>query len=113
MQCYISWESNTQDTRCHTIIASDEGVSISVLELALHILLQAAKRSIVTAGQIQLLQGSTATYLCLFHGNIHIPVQASKNPCKGKQESLQRHGYEVILTQMHAYCCTSIVDAGI
>jgi len=53
-RCYISWEDNLQDKRCHTIIASDEGIPISVLELALHVFLQAAKCSILTAGPYNL-----------------------------------------------------------
>ena len=54
MRCYNGLGNNKQDTRCHTIIASDEGIPISVLELALHVFLQAAKCSIVTAGPYNL-----------------------------------------------------------
>jgi hypothetical protein len=54
MRCYISWEDNMQHKRCRTIIASDEGISISVLELALHVFLQAAKCGIVRAGPYNL-----------------------------------------------------------
>jgi hypothetical protein len=58
---------------------------------------------------IQLMCVSGATHLCLFHSDVHIPIQASKDPYTGKAMELS----ELILTQMHAYCSTSIVDTGI
>ena len=72
-----------QDNQCRTIIASDEGIPISVLELALHIFLQAANCSVGRAGLYTLCVILIATHLCLFHSNVHIPVQASKDSCKG------------------------------